>query len=283
MLRSVPSQTALRVGLRRAAHQLYDRPLVFADPFAVAILGAEYAAELRRTPNPEPEQKQRVYSVAMRAHLVGRSRYAEDRLAEAVEAGATQYVLLGAGLDTFAHRNPYAGIRVFEVDHPATQEWKRGLLSRAGMLEPERLVYAPVNFEAESLREGLGRAGFDFAAKTVFAWLGVVPYLTLAAFRATVSLIAAMPEGSGVIFDYGQPRHVLSATEQLERDSLAARVAAVGEPFQLYFTPEDAAAELAAFARIEDLGATEMNARYFSNRADSLKLRGSSRLLSAWL
>lgn len=283
MLRGVPSQTALRVGLRRAAHQLYDSPLVFADPFAVAILGAEYAAELRRTPKPTPTQRQRLSSLAMRAHLVCRSRYAEDRLAEAVEAGATQYVLLGAGLDTFAHRNPYAGLRVFEVDHPATQAWKRDLLSRAGMPAPARLVYAPVNFEAESLHEGLSRAGFDFAAKTVFAWLGVVPYLTLPAFRATVSLIAAMPKGSGVIFDYGLPRHVLSATEQLERDSLAARVAAVGEPFQLHFTPEEAAAELAAFSRIEDLGAAELNPRYFAHRTDSLRLMGSARLLSAWL
>jgi methyltransferase (TIGR00027 family) len=279
---ATPSRTALRVALRRAAHQLYDRPLVFADPIAVPILGTEYAEELRRTPDPKPGDKARPYSIGMRAYLVARSRYAEDSLALAVKDGITQYVLLGAGLDTFAHRNPYPHLRVFEVDHPATQAWKRNLLAQSRLPHPASLVYSPVDFECESLPDRLHAVGFDPAQKTFFAWLGVVPYLTLEAFRATIRFIAAQPPGSGIVFDYGQPRHVLSLREQLAHDSLAARVAQAGEPFQLWFTPSEAACELEAFRTIEDLGPYDLNLRYFANRADQLQLRGgAARILSA--
>ncbi len=278
---AIPSRTALRVAMRRAAHQIYDaRPLVFDDPVAVPILGKTYAEELRRTPT----RPDRPFSVALRAFLVARSRYAEDNLARAAAHGVTQYVLLGAGLDTFAHRNPYPGLRVFEVDHPATQQWKRDLLDAHRIPPPSRLIYAPVDFERQSLPEQLLDAGFNPAVPTFFAWLGVVPYLTLAAFRSTLAFIAARPAGSGLVLDYGQPRAVLPLLEQLAHDSLAARVQLAGEPFQLFFTPKEIATELAAFHAIEDLGSSEINARYFAGRADSLKLRGSAgRLLSAWL
>jgi methyltransferase (TIGR00027 family) len=279
-----PSKTALRVALRRAAHQIHDRPLVFEDPIAVPILGSEYLEDLRRTPDPAPGDKQRPFSIGMRAYLVARSRCAEDALAQAVAEGATQYVLLGAGLDTFAHRNPYPGLRVFEVDHPATQAWKRQLLAQSKLPHPPGLTYAPVDFERESLPERLAAAGFDPAQITFFAWLGVVPYLTLEAFRSTIRFIAAQPRGSGVVFDYGQPRRVLPFREQLAHDSLAARVKLAGEPFQLFFTPSEVACELEDFRTIEDLGAYELNLRYFANRTDQLQLRGSAaRILTAWL
>jgi len=278
---AIPSRTALRVAMRRAAHQIYDaRPLVLDDPVAVPILGHTYAEELRRTPT----RPDRPFSVALRAFLVARSRYAEDNLARAAACGVTQYVLLGAGLDTFAHRNPYPGLRVFEVDHPATQQWKRDLLDAHRIPPPSGLIYAPVDFERQSLPEQLLATGFNPAVPAFFAWLGVVPYLTLAAFRSTLAFIAARPAGSGLVLDYGQPRAVLPLLEQLAHDSLAARVQLAGEPFQLFFTPKEIAGELAAFHGIEDLGSKEINARYFVGRADSLKLRGSAgRLLSAWL
>jgi methyltransferase (TIGR00027 family) len=276
-----PSRTALRVAMRRAAHQIYDaRPLVFEDPIAVPILGETYAEEVRRTPT----RPDRPFSVALRAFLVARSRYAEDNLERAVAQGVSQYVLLGAGLDTFAHRNSHPGLRVFEVDHPATQIWKRELLEASGIAAPAGLTYAPVDFERESLPEQLVAAGFDPEAPSFFAWLGVVPYLTAAAFRATLGFISAQPQGSGVVLDYGQPRRVLPLLEQLAHDSLASRVALAGEPFQLFFTPGEIAAELSGFRTIEDLGTGEINSRYFSGRSDSLWLRGSAgRLLCAWL
>src|ERR1700679_3956733 len=121
-----PSRTALRVALRRAAHQLYDvKPLVLDDPIAVPILGQEFLPEVHKTIT----KLTKPFSTALRAFLVARSRYAEDTLSSAVTQGVTQYVLLGAGLDTFAYRNPYPSLRVFEVDHPATQQWKRELLA----------------------------------------------------------------------------------------------------------------------------------------------------------
>ena len=276
-----PSRTALRVALRRAAHQLYDaKPLVLDDPIAVSILGDSYADELSRTPT----RPDRPFSVALRAFLVARSRYAEDNLARAVSQGVTQYVLLGAGLDTFAHRNPYVHLRVFEVDHPATQQWKRGLLEGSGLSSPANLTYVSVDFECQSLPERLYSAGFNSRDATLFAWLGVVPYLTFEAFRSTMDFIAVQPQGSGVVFDYTQPRSALSFLEKLAHDSLASRVQLAGEPFQLFFTPSEIAAELTAFRHIEDLGSSEINARYFTGRTDNLKVLGSAgRLLSAWL
>jgi len=274
MIEAQASKTALRVALRRAAHQVQDeRPLVFDDPLAVRILGPAYAEEIRRT----PDAAKRPYSAGLRAFMVARARLAEDTLAAAVrELGARQYLVLGAGLDTFACRNPYAAVLVFEVDHPATQAWKLEMLRAAGIVPPESARFVAVDFERDSLEERLLAAGFDEAAPTVTAWLGVVPYLTMEAFRATMRLLARLPAGSAVVFDYSQPREVLSEREQLMLDSMAARVAQAGEPFQLFFTPEQLAEELAALGMrvVEDLGSAELTARFFAERTDGLLLRG---------
>jgi methyltransferase (TIGR00027 family) len=149
---------------------------------------------------------------------------------------------------------------------------------------PSSLSYTPVDFERQSLSVQLQVAGFNTHAPAFFAWLGVVPYLTGNAFRATLAFIASQSPGSGLTFDYGQPRAVLAPGEQLARDSLASRVELAGEPFQLFFTPADVASELSSgFHGWEDLGATEINARYFRARTDQLAVRGSSgRLVSAW-
>ena len=277
---ALPSRTALRVALRRAAHQIHDLPVVFHDPIAVAILGDTYAQELRRT----PLRTDRPFSVGLRAFLVARSRYAEDNLRKAVDAGVKQYVLLGAGLDTFAYRNPYRQLSVFEVDHPATQQWKRELLQRSKIVVPESLICTPVDFESQSLSAQLCESGFRQDAPAFFAWLGVVPYLTWEAFRATLDFISARPTGSGLTLDYGQPRDVLPRFERLAHDSLASRVQRAGEPFRLFFTPATIAVALKGFQRIEDLGASEINIRYFAGRTDQLAVRGNAaRLLSAWL
>lgn len=276
-----PSRTALMVARRRAAHQIFDaKPLVFEDPLALPILGPEHLGEVERT----RFKLTKPHSLALRAFLVARSRYAEEQLAHAVAQGVTQYVLLGAGLDTFAYRNPYPGLRVFEIDHPSTQLWKHDLLEANGIVIPESLTYVPVDFEHQTLTEQLTASGLDRTQPTLFAWLGVVPYLTLEAFRSTLALIAASPAGSGVVMDYGQPREALPLLERLARDSMSARVASVGEPFQLFFTPEEMAWELRAFHGIEDLGTAELNARFFAHREDSLRCMGSSgRIVSAWV
>jgi methyltransferase (TIGR00027 family) len=267
--------------MRRAAHQIYDaRPLVLEDPIAIAILGEQFLPEVHKT----AAKLEKPFSVALRSFLVARSRYAEDTLSIAVAQGVTQYVILGAGLDTFAYRSPYPNLHVFEVDHPATQQWKRELLNFNKIPIPHNLTFVPVDFEHQTLPAQLLAAGFDSAVPTFFAWLGVVPYLTLEAFRSTLRFIAARPANSGLVFDYGLPRSALPRLEQLAHDSLAARVQQAGEPFQLFFTPREAAAELVAFHNLEDLSSSEINARYFQNRRDNLRLLGSSaHILSAWL
>jgi methyltransferase (TIGR00027 family) len=282
MHESRPSRTANRVALRRAAHQLVDDPPVFIDPLAMSIVGSDAASELLATLSAEQALAARI----PRAFMAVRSRYAEDQLGLAVERGVRQYVVLGAGLDTFAYRNPYrqARLRVFEVDHPATQAWKRELLSAAGISIPAELAFAPIDFERQTLGHGLPSAGFDPAAPAFFSWLGVTPYLTLEAFTATLRFVLAMPPGSGVAFDYVVVRSALNPRERMALDALSARVAAAGEPFQLFFEPRDLVSELerTGFRHIEDLGPAELNARYFHGRSDDLRVIGGlGRLLSA--
>lgn len=274
MHEAIPSRTALRVALRRAAHQLHDaKPLVLDDPLAVRILGKEFQEELNRT----PDSLKRPFSAALRAVMVGRARLAEDTLAAGVrELGVRQYVVLGAGLDTFTCRNPYEGVKVFEVDHLATQAWKMEMLEGAGIVPPESAKFVAVDFERDSLRETLREAGFDEGVATVTAWLGVVPYLTSEAFRATMRVLARFKAGSEVVFDYAQPREALPPVEQLMLDSLSARVALAGEPFQLFFTPEQLAEELEwlGLRVVEDLDSAAVTTRYFAGRTDGLMLRG---------
>jgi len=212
-----------------------------------------------------------------RAFMAARSRYAEDRLAEAVGNGVSQCVILGAGLDTFAYRNPFPGLRVFEVDFPATQEWKRDLLKKAGIVLPANLVFVPLDFEHKSLAEGLAEAGLDFGKPAFFSWLGVVPYLTLNAFRATVNTMIRMPRGTTVCFDYAFSPETLSPARRAVFNALSERVAAAGEPFRLFFTREQLETELrnAGFHRVEQVDSDDLNALYFADRRDGLKLSSS--------
>ena len=275
------SRTAQRVAIRRAAHQLLDLPRVFDDPFALRIIGSEAAEELRSNP-----KEHHAFSRAFRAFMAARSRYAEDELARAVTRGVTQYVVLGAGLDTFAYRNPHAGLRVFEVDHPATQAWKREQLQAAGIPIPPSLNFVAIDFERETLADGLSHSEFNPTAAAFFSWLGVTPYLTRDACMDTLSFIATMPAGSGVVFDFAVDPALLNAGQRQALDALSARVARYGEPFQLFFDPEKLQGELKTmgFHRTEFLQGKELNERYFRDRKDGLLVRGSiGHLMGAWV
>lgn len=276
MQEATPSRTALRVALRRAAHQIHDRPpLIFDDPLALRILPPEALAELQRT----PAALRRPFSAALRAFMATRARFAEDVLADGVRArGIRQALVLGAGLDTFAYRNPYPDLRIFEVDHPATQTWKRDLLKNAKIDVPHSVTFVPVDFERQSLRQELLRDGFDFNVPTATAWLGVVPYLTQEAFAATAGVLGGFAGGSSVVFDYSLPREALPPVERLMLDSLSARVARAGEPFQLFFTPQQLADELrsSGLRVVEDLDTPAIKARYLHGRSDGLMLYGSA-------
>ena len=276
-----PSRTALAVARRRATHQLFDSPIVFDDPLSVRILGPEAETRLRAEP---PRHRER-FPMALRAFVVARARAAEDALAAAVARGVSQFVVVGAGLDTFGYRSPFANVRVFEVDHPATQEWKRGLLSAAGITIPTSLTFAPVDFERQTLAEGLNLAGLDAGAPALFSWLGVTMYLSDEALSSTLGFIASRPSGSGVVFDYAVARESLAWTQRLALSMLEKRVAAVGEPFRTFFSPDALRRRLtdAGFTAIDDLAADDLNARYFAHRDDGLRVSGGlGRLVTAW-
>jgi methyltransferase (TIGR00027 family) len=281
---SRPSRTAHRVAIRRAAHQLVDDPVVFRDPLAMAIIGAEAADNLRAQISSEKDRLAR----ALRAFMAVRSRYAEDQLDAAVAGGVRQYVVLGAGLDTFAYRNRHAerGLRVFEVDHPATQAWKRELLAAAQIGLPGEMAFVPLNFERQILRDELQAAGFRCDQPAFFSWLGVTIYLRHEAFTATMQFIRSMPSRSGIAFDYAVARSSLSFLERLALDALTLRVGAAGEPFRLFFEPKKLTSEIEqmGFGQVENIGREEINARYFVGRADGLHVSNAiGRLLSAWV
>ncbi|MGA8034411.1 MAG: SAM-dependent methyltransferase [Candidatus Acidiferrales bacterium] len=274
MIDARSSITAQRVAMRRAAHQLFDNPKILEDPIALPILSAEAQGLVRA----EARKARGVASASFRAFLVARSRVAEDELAAAIKRAATQYVILGAGLDTFAYRNPYPTpqLRVFEVDHPATQAWKRKRLEAGQIAIPDSLTFAPVNFETESLASGLTAVGFDRSQVTCFSWLGVTPYLTRPAMFSTLEFIVGCAKGSVVVFDYARPRNSVGFLSRLAFDAMARRVARAGEPFQLFFDTAELERELrgVGFTSVEDVGAEELNARYLQNRSDRLKMRG---------
>jgi methyltransferase (TIGR00027 family) len=260
-----PSRTALGAAALRAAHQVLDHGAIFTDPLALRILGGDAQAMLR---DASDAARQR-----LRWFIAIRTRIAEDALALAVCRGVAQLVVLGAGLDTYAYRTPPSDdLRIFEVDHPATQAWKRQRLTEAAITPPPTLRFVPVDFEHETLGDGLGAGGFDPAQQTFFTWLGVVPYLTEPAVFATLGYIAGLPGGAHVVFDYVNPTaSIAEAGSRAAHEALAARVAAVGETLQCHFDTEELHARLAklGFRDVEDLGPGQIAERFFPSRVTS--------------
>jgi methyltransferase (TIGR00027 family) len=265
-----PSQTALAAAFHRATHQVLEQGRIFADPLALRILGVDGPTIARQTgENPSGRR--------MRLFIAVRTRFAEDALAAAFESGVRQVVVLGAGLDTYAYRSPLRDrLRILEVDHPATQAWKRQRLREAAIPLPSSLAFVPVDFERETLAERLAAAGFDRTQQTFFTWLGVVPYLNHDAVWSTLAFIASLPNGAHVVFDYSDPPASLSPEGRARHEKRARHVAGLGEAWVTYFEPEKLHAKLKAlgFAEIEDLGPAQIVSRYFPGRAGSLPDKG---------
>lgn len=219
------SRTALGVAAIRAIHQLLDgEPKILHDPIAARLLDPDVLGAIStgaaRTEDPAVR--------ALRSRVVLRSRYAEDRLALAAGRGVRQLVVLGAGLDTFAYRQPCWArqLSIFEVDHPASQADKRARLRRAGVPTPPNLQFAPIDFETISLGGGLRASTLDFRTPTFFSCLGVLVYLTREAVDAVFDLVAGFPSGSEIAFTYATPRASSSA--------VAVRAGQAGEPWRTY-------------------------------------------------
>jgi methyltransferase (TIGR00027 family) len=266
-----PSRTALAAAAHRAAHQFLEQGRIFADPLALRILGEEGETVVREA-EEHPSRR------TMRIFIAVRTRFAEDALATAIPGGVRQLVVLGAGLDTYAYRSRSRGdcLRIFEVDHPATQAWKRRRLAEAAIPIPNSLIFAPVDFERETLAEGLTSSGFDRSQQTFFSWLGVVPYLTEKAVWSTLGFIASLPGGVHVVFDYSNPQASLAPKTRIMHEPRAAHVAKLGEAWKYYSETDDLHEKLAAlgFSQIEDLRPRQIAGRYFPNAMNPLHDKG---------
>jgi len=253
-----PSRTALLIARQRAAHQVLDHGSILYDPFAMKILH-EDEKDVLQFANEHP-----LASIG-RLFTTARSRIAEDALSGALEGGIRQIVILGAGLDTFALRSPHDArqISIYEVDHPATQAWKRQHLAEAQLAVPRWLIIVPVDFERDDLGDMLVGAGLQQNSAAFFTWLGVVPYLTQDAIGSTLDYIASI-QNSEVVFDYMEPPQAFSEemrelvtkrTEQLEKTD---------EGWASRFEPAGIAAILRShgFSAIEDIPFQEIASRF---------------------
>jgi len=252
-----PSRTALGAATHRAAHQVLDDARIFRDRLAVPILpDAQMAIEEAEA---HPERRR------LRLFIAGRHRIFEDLAEQQSTLGPAQVVVLGAGLDTFPYRHAATpDLHVWEVDHPASQAWKRIRLADAGIPVPGNLDFVGVDFETDDLAAELEKAGVDRTLPVVFGWLGVVPYLTRAAITQTLEVIADLP-GALAVFDYANPTADLAEQSRRRRQDDLARVAAVGEPWISFFDTEELHAVLRrrGLAVIEDLGPADFGARFF--------------------
>jgi methyltransferase (TIGR00027 family) len=274
----------LVAGLRAAHFQSGDRPLVFEDPFAAHFTGGVFLEPLRKGELQSYLDGMRLQPI--QGGILGRARYAEDALERGIaDVGIRQFVLLGAGNDSFVLRRPdlLKQVRVFELDHPASQAEKREKLRQLGFEDRPDVHFVAIDFEQESAGDALRRSGFDTRSPAFFNWLGVVTYLSEAAiFAALRSVREVVPTGSQIVFDYPIARQLLNGREDLERSIEVSRsTAAVGEPRQARHVPSDLAraVEDLGWAVVEDLSPEDVFARYFAGRRDGLRFNPENRLM----
>ena len=270
--------------MMRALHQtLDDDPKILVDPIAPLLIDPE--GDFYRGALADFELLPPPIRLRFRSLFLTRSRYAEDCLAESLNNGVRQYVILGAGLDTFAYRQPpwARSLRVFEVDHPATQQWKRRRLAAAGISIPANVTMIPVDFENVTLRAGLSDAGLGFTIPTFFSLLGVSQYLTEAALELTLAFVLSMPASSEIVFSFILPEHARPADEATLVAAFAVRSAEMGEPWLTHFRPEELVATLRriGFSNVVHLSPEAAGRRYFRERHDGLSVWGTEQMIRA--
>lgn len=264
----------------RALYLEEPPPHVLEDRLA-ALLAGEQGAELMRELKSEvPEELMATF----RRWTTVRTRFTEDAVEQAVASGVRQFAILGAGLDSFAYRRRdlLTKLRVYEVDQPESQEWKRRRLRELGVAIPSNLVFAPIDFERQTLLAGLGAAGFDFSAPAILSWIGVTVLLSGAAIEATLKDVAALPPGSRIVFTYDLPHRELDLHGQAMRDFIAGRAAGMGEPFLTLLEPSkiDELLTRLGFRDISHFGPDDAADAYFKDRPE-VRFRSGQRLASA--
>ena len=264
------STTMIRTSIMRAMHQVLDAdPKILDDPLAVGLVEGSSPEEiLAAAPDSRPPPW-------FRSIFVLRSRYTEDSLEEAVANGIGQYVLLGAGMDTFAYRQPSwaAGLRIFEIDHPESQKVKREHLLKRGIAIPANVEFLPIDFEHRSLAEGLAASSLDRRAPTFFSWLGVTQYLTREAIDSTLRFLLSMPRRSEIVMEFILPPDSWTPEEAVFLTKVVQMVGELGEPWLTYFTPNEISDHLLKLgaSRVSHLTLEDAAARYFLNRHDGLR------------
>jgi len=270
----------LNVANDRATHQMLDSPKIFEDPLALRIIGAEAESRLRSSlaQFQKPEER------AFRGAVMVRNRYAEDELARSIQRGVRQYVILGAGLDTFAYRNPFPLLRVFEVDHPATQAWKRSCLEKATIPIPASVTYVSVDFERQMITDALRQSGFKSDELTFVSFIGVVRYLSReTVISALTSIVSSMRAGSEVVFDFAPPPSQLERLREFT-DEIIVNWRSKNNGFRpTYFDPAPLTRDLRriGFADVQLFGPKEMNAQYCKDRTDGLRIQNRMHLVKA--
>jgi methyltransferase (TIGR00027 family) len=265
---AAPDGTSVRVALWRAMHVLADAPPhVFDDTLGLRLIAPD--ADWRSRPDIGGEGIR-----GYRASIVARARFIEDQVEAAVAAGVAQYVILGAGLDTFAQRRPALRdrLRVFEIDRPGPQAWKQRRLDETG-LGGANVRFVPVDFESgASWWAALTAAGFDPGRPAVVASTGVSMYLTREANRATLEQLAALAPGSTLAMTFIVPLDLVDPAERAQHEAMYARARAAGTPFQSLFRPDEivALAREAGFARVRHFATADLAERYFAGRNDGL-------------
>jgi methyltransferase (TIGR00027 family) len=280
MQQGKPSRTGELTAIMRAIHQTADEePKILADSIAPCLVDTTGADEWLTPILRHPFAKQ------WRAGFLVRSRYAEDCLAEWVVRGGRQYAILGAGLDTFAFRQPAwaKALSIYEIDHPVTQRWKRDRLAAMGIAIPPNLTFVPVDFERASFADALRVTNFDSNSKTLFSWLGVTQYLTRNAISATLRLVLSLPRSCEVVFSFVLPSETLPKGEAEARLMAAQTSAQIGEPYLTAFLADELRVQLRAmgFSEVIHLTPEMVRERYLKNRSDGLKARFGEQLMRA--
>jgi methyltransferase (TIGR00027 family) len=277
---AAPDSTAVRVGLWRAMHaQIDPAPHVLEDEIGLQLAAPDDGWRHRGDMDP-------IRTSRFRAGIVARSRFTEDLVAQRGAHGVGQYVILGAGLDTFAERQPELAsrMRVFEVDQPGPQAWKRERLTELGYGIPAWLRLVPVDFEAGgSWWDRLLTAGFDAGGPAVVASLGVSMYLTRDANAATLRQLASLAPGSTLVMTFAPPLELLEAGDRSGRLAAEEGARSSGTPWLSFFAPHEilAMARRAGFRGADYVSAAVLNQRYFADRADGLQTSGGEELLVA--